>query len=72
MFLFFICLIVFDSSVKLPVGFEYGNEYQFGNFDECMKSRSPENEIEPKYCLVEVNLDWHSMMHVMRGNEVSH
>lgn len=64
--------LVLDASVKSPIGVEYGNEYQFGNFDQCMKSRSPENEIEPKYCLVHVNLDWHELMHVVRRNEVSH
>lgn len=62
---------MFDASVKSPIGVEYGNEYQFGNFDQCMKSRSPENEIDPKYCLVNVNLDWHELLHIARRNEVS-
>lgn len=57
---FFACL-VFDASVKSPVGVEYGVEYQFGNFDQCLEiSTNPEIDkidIQSKYCLVDVNLE---------------
>lgn len=29
---------VYDASVKVPTGIEYGSVYQFGNFDQCMTS----------------------------------
>lgn len=48
---------MFDASVKSPVGMDYGNEYQFGNFDQCLESREQHGkEIQPKYCLLKVNL----------------
>lgn len=27
---------MYDASVKVPTGIEYGEVYQFGNFDQCM------------------------------------
>lgn len=32
----FLCSPVYDASVKEPSGVEYGDTYQFGNFDECL------------------------------------
>lgn len=53
--------LVFDASVKSPVGVEYGVEYQFGNFDQCMditaNLQDDDADIAPKYCLVDVNLE---------------
>lgn len=52
---------VFDASVKAPVGVEYGVEYQFGNFDQCIEiSANLEPNvavIQAKYCLVDVKLE---------------
>jgi hypothetical protein len=47
---------VFDASVKSTIGVEYGNEYQFGNFDQCLEFQK-QQEIHPKYCLLKVNLN---------------
>lgn len=67
---------MFDASVKSPVGVEYGVEYQFGNFDQCMEiSSSLENggvNIEPKYCLVDVTLDGYAVQKAaVRNQQVS-
>ena len=48
---------MFDASVKSPVGVEYGVEYQFGNFDQCLDiSTNVVADIKSKYCLVDVTL----------------
>lgn len=51
---------MFDASVKSPVGVEYGVEYQFGNFDQCMEITANLETvgvyIQSKYCLVDVTL----------------
>lgn len=76
---------VFDASVKSPVGIEYGVEYQFGNFDQCLEAKanliSDGADIQSKYCLVDVTLDGYrvrktakrhqkvSMSHTSRGHE---
>lgn len=67
---------VFDASVKSPVGVEYGVEYQFGNFDQCMEVtddlKSEQVNIQSKYCLVDVELDGYSVRHsAARRHEVS-
>lgn len=53
--------LVFDASVKSPVGVEYGVEYQFGNFDQCMEITANLGadgaDIQSKYCLVDVKLE---------------
>lgn len=53
--------LVFDASVKSPVGVAYGVEYQFGNFDQCMEItaslESDGADIQSKYCLVDVTLE---------------
>lgn len=52
---------MFDSSVKSLVGIEYGNDYQFGNFDQCMNISTTldvdQVNIQPKYCLLDVKVD---------------
>lgn len=56
---------VFDASVKSPVGVEYGVEYQFGNFDQCMAIKanlaSDGADIASKYCLVDVDLQGYAV-----------
>lgn len=67
---------MFDASVKSPVGVEYGAEYQFGNFDQCMEItenlKSSSVDIQSKYCLVDVNLEGYSIRNTAsRSHEVS-
>ena len=64
---------MFDASVKSPVGVEYGDEYQFGNFDQCIEiSTDPGAEVQSKYCLVDVVLQGYQNRNVAaREHEVS-
>lgn len=67
---------MFDSSVKSPVGIEYGVDYQFGNYDECMEIETNFDRdgvsIKPKYCLLDVNIDGYSIRNAAtRHHEVS-
>lgn len=50
---------MYDSTVKSPVGIEYGSDYQLGNYDQCMGIKS--DFIAPKYCLLDVNVDGYSI-----------
>lgn len=56
----FILFSVYDASVKVPVGIEYGNVWQLGNFDECMSATADLQDevvdIKPKYCLADVDV----------------
>lgn len=45
---------MYDATVKVPTGIEYGNVYQFGNFDQCMSlsdiaKNSQPNELNGDY-----------------------
>lgn len=64
---------VFDSSVKSPVGVEYGVEYQFGNFDQCMAIKTDlvkdGVEIASKYCLVDVELEGYVVRKAARRHQ---
>lgn len=41
---------MYDASVKVPTGVEFGNVYQFGNFDQCMASATVSNHrVHPNY-----------------------
>lgn len=64
---------MFDASVKTPVGVEYGVEYQFGNFDQCIEiSANIEPggaDIESKYCLVDVKMEGSQMFKAARRNK---
>lgn len=52
---------MYDASVKVPTGIEYGNIWQLGNFDECMDIQTDIQvdgvDIEPQYCLVDVEVE---------------
>lgn len=50
-----IYILVFDASVKTTIGVEYGSEYQFGNFDQCLEFQN--QKIHQKYCLLKVQLN---------------
>lgn len=52
---------VYDASVKVPTGIEYGVVYQFGNYDQCMNLKAVKSiddvDISPMYCLADVIVD---------------
>lgn len=58
---------MFDSSVKVPTGIEYGSVYQFGNFDQCMNIVTNIEldgvNIKPKYCLADVVMNDYNVRH---------
>lgn len=67
---------MYDSSVKSPVGVEFGVEYQLGNYDQCMGIKTDividEVSIKPKYCLLDVNIEGYSVRSsATRHREVS-
>jgi hypothetical protein len=64
---------VFDASVKSPVGVEYGDEYQFGNFDQCMEiTEDVEADLQSKYCLVDVTFEGYKIRNLAsRDHKVS-
>lgn len=51
---------MYDSSVKLPFGVEYGELFQFGNFDQCMEIAGDFKDenvvVNPQYCLADVEI----------------
>lgn len=49
-----LCLTVWDSSAKSPVGLLTGTSQQFGNFDECLEVHHP---VSSQYCLISLILD---------------
>lgn len=64
---------MFDASVKSPIGVEYGVEYQFGNYDQCIEISAniePDGaDIQSKYCLVDVRLDGYSTFKAARRDQ---
>lgn len=58
-------IAMFDSSVKIPTGVEYGVTYQFGNFDQCMDITTDKIAdgvaIKPKYCLADVVVEGYNV-----------
>lgn len=74
--LFYYFFSVYDASVKVPVGIEYGHVWQLGNFDECMTARTDFQvdgvNIEPQYCLADVVMEEYVVRHEStRQNRVS-
>lgn len=67
---------MFDASVKSPVGVEYGAEYQFGSFDQCIGITADlerdGDDIQSKYCLVDVTLEGYRIQNpTSRNRKVS-
>lgn len=52
-----ICLLVFDASAKVSPGILSGNVNNFGDFDECLQSRSTNSDTSGQYCLAYVKID---------------
>lgn len=55
---------VYDASVKVPIGIEFGAIYQFGSFDQCVENhalaRSQQTanvRVKPMYCLADVTIN---------------
>jgi hypothetical protein len=66
---------VYDATVKAPTGIEYGEVYQFGNFDQCMDVEvdygTEQIDIKPKYCLARVEIPEFRVRHeVTRHHQV--
>lgn len=45
---------VYDASSKFPTGILAGRSFDFGNFDECLKTVTTGMEFEPQYCIINV------------------
>lgn len=45
-----------DASAKIPSGILSGNINQFGDFDECLNVKAPNNEFTGKYCLAYIQM----------------
>lgn len=48
---------MFDASAKVSPGILSGNVNNFGDFDECLQSRSSDSDISGQYCLAYVKID---------------
>ncbi|XP_072387208.1 nose resistant to fluoxetine protein 6-like [Diabrotica undecimpunctata] len=62
-----------DSTTKFPSGFLAGTNYDFGNFDECIKVKAPypEDQFYGKYCLVKFTLKPPLSMHLKSKNDTN-
>jgi hypothetical protein len=47
--------LVLDASAKIPSGIMNGNINQYGDFDQCIDTISPDQKIQGKYCLSFLN-----------------
>lgn len=47
---------VHDSNAKLPSGILQGNVNQFGDFDQCLESSSPQGKVQGRYCLTHIQI----------------
>lgn len=49
---------VFDAWGKIPSGILLGNQYELGNFDECLEVNYKENmsTFVGQYCLTQINV----------------
>ncbi|VVC24589.1 Nose resistant-to-fluoxetine protein, N-terminal,Double-stranded RNA-binding [Cinara cedri] len=45
---------MYDSSSKFPTGILVGRSFDFGNFDECLKTTTIGLEFKPQYCIINV------------------
>lgn len=48
---------MFDAQAKLPSGILSGNLNNFGDFDECLASKSPDGSFGGKFCLASIMFD---------------
>jgi len=45
---------VYDASSKFPTGILAGRSFDFGNFDECLKTPTTGLELSPQYCIISI------------------
>lgn len=57
---------VFDSTAKISSGILSGNINSFGDFDECLRSKSSLRNIGGKFCLTYVNIEVPDDMIILR------
>lgn len=48
---------MFDANAKISSGLLNGNIHQFGDFDQCISTISPEVQFQGKYCLSHIMFD---------------
>lgn len=55
----YIHLTDWDAQASEPQGILFGNRYQLGNFDQCMKApwSKTHPELKTKYCLADIGLE---------------
>lgn len=46
---------MYDASSKFPTGILAGRSYDFGNFDECLKTVAAGLELSPQYCIISIH-----------------
>lgn len=65
---------MFDASAKISSGILSGNINNFGDFDECLSTRSPlSDDARGQYCLTYVNIDIpEEMKQLNRLKKLSH
>lgn len=62
-----------DASAKLLSGLLSGNINNFGDFDECLKARSLNYNIQGQYCLAYMKIDVpEEMVHLHKLRKLSH
>ncbi|XP_025407688.1 nose resistant to fluoxetine protein 6-like isoform X2 [Sipha flava] len=45
---------MYDASSKFPTGILAGRSFDFGNFDECLKTSTTGLEFYPQYCIINI------------------
>lgn len=45
---------MYDASSKFPTGILTGKSFDFGNFDECLKTVTTGLEFNPQYCIINI------------------
>lgn len=68
-----ICYLVYDASAKVSPGILSGNVNNFGDFDECLQSRSSNSDTSGQYCLAYVKIDVpDELLHLNKLKKLSH
>lgn len=69
---FFLLLVVYDASAKLPSGILNGNVNQLGDFDLCLRSNSKRDNIKGQYCLAALQIKAPSSMYMAGIHRLTH
>lgn len=46
---------MYDASSKFPTGILAGRSYDFGNFDECLKTITTGLDLSTQYCIISIH-----------------